>query len=225
VNGPVTVTLTATGEDVKEIEYSLGGAATVVAGGRAEVVIEAEGTTTLAYFARNTTGEEESPKSLTVRIDRTAPEIVVSGSAPVYTVDQMVAITVTASDRLSGLASEVSRSVDGPAYRFGVGEREEVVEATDRAGNVGRQPVRFAVRATYEGLSNLTARFVKSGSTQRTLCRALKSAGTAAARRDRRAEAKWVATYEHGVKRLRGKALTAEQVELLTGLARACLAG
>jgi len=78
----VTVQLGATdkpGSDVKQIQYSLAGAqtgtATIVNGSSASVAITTEGITTLTYFATDNAGNSEVPKSVTVRIDRTAPSI------------------------------------------------------------------------------------------------------------------------------------------------------
>jgi hypothetical protein len=79
-NTPVTVTLGATdnagGSGVKEVHYSLSGAAAdsrVVPGASATVTISAEGATTLSYFAIDNAGNQEAAKTLTVRIDKTAP--------------------------------------------------------------------------------------------------------------------------------------------------------
>lgn len=79
-NAPVTVTLGATdnagGSGVKEVHYSLSGAATdsrVVPGASATVTVSAEGATTLSYFAVDNAGNQEAAKTLTVRIDETAP--------------------------------------------------------------------------------------------------------------------------------------------------------
>jgi hypothetical protein len=79
-NAPVTVALTASdnagGSGVKEVHYSFAGAATgaqIAPGGGASVTISAAGTTTLSYFAVDNAGNQEVAKSLTVRIDTTAP--------------------------------------------------------------------------------------------------------------------------------------------------------
>lgn len=72
---PVTVTLNAVdnegGSGVKEVHYSLAGAATgswVVPGDTATLTIAVEGTTTLSYFAVDNAGNPESAKTITVRI-------------------------------------------------------------------------------------------------------------------------------------------------------------
>jgi parallel beta-helix repeat protein/predicted outer membrane repeat protein len=114
-NANVTVALTATdnpgGSGVKEIHYSLTGATTgggVVAGSTALVTITGDGITTVTYFATDNAGNQETNKSITIRIDRTPP--VISGlPAPGTTLwppnGKMVKVaTATAGDALSGLA-------------------------------------------------------------------------------------------------------------------------
>ncbi len=75
--GTVTVALAATdnpgGAGVKEIHFSTSGPQSVVAGSTASVPITADGTTTLTYFAVDNGGNQETPKTLTVRVDETAP--------------------------------------------------------------------------------------------------------------------------------------------------------
>jgi hypothetical protein len=72
----VTVTLTASdnagGSGVRDISYALGGAqsgAGTVGGASATVAITADGITTLTYYARDNAGNQEAPKTLTIRID------------------------------------------------------------------------------------------------------------------------------------------------------------
>jgi hypothetical protein len=83
-NSNVTVTLNATGAaggaGVREITYSTTGAQPsapiTVAGASVQIVISSEGLTTLTFAATDDAGVTESPaKSITVRIDRTAPDV------------------------------------------------------------------------------------------------------------------------------------------------------
>jgi hypothetical protein len=81
-NTDVTVTLNAVdnvgGAGVEDITVSLRGAETrdtVVVGGRGTVTLSREGTTTVTYFARDDVGNQEAPKVLTVRIDKTPPTV------------------------------------------------------------------------------------------------------------------------------------------------------
>jgi reprolysin-like metallo-peptidase family M12B len=77
-----TVTLTATddanGSGVASITYSATGAQTIpsttVNGSSTSVVISAEGTTTLSYFATDNAGNQSDVGTTTIRLDKTAPE-------------------------------------------------------------------------------------------------------------------------------------------------------
>lgn len=115
-NTTVTVALTATdnsgGSGVKQIQYSLGGAQTsgpqVVAGDTASVIISVEGTTTLTYFATDNAGNQETPKTYIVNIDKTPPAIsgLPTQSCSLWPPDHRLVrvATINASDALSGLA-------------------------------------------------------------------------------------------------------------------------
>jgi hypothetical protein len=108
-----TVTLTAmdSGSGVKSVRYSLSGAqtsATVSSSNPASASITMEGTTTVTYTAVDTAGNNESSKSLAVKVDKSLP--VISGMPSGCTLSppkhQLVQVaTITASDALSGLAA------------------------------------------------------------------------------------------------------------------------
>lgn len=99
------------GSGVKEIRVSLAGAQTgggVVPGADAAVLVSAEGTTTLTYFAVDHAGNQEAPRSLTVRIDRGQPVIagLPAAGCGLWPPDHRLVhvVSVTASDPASGLA-------------------------------------------------------------------------------------------------------------------------
>ena len=78
----VTVRLNATdegGSGVDKITYSASGAQTIaqtdVSGSSVEVALDQDGTTTLTYYATDKDGNVEDKKSLTVKIDKTAPTV------------------------------------------------------------------------------------------------------------------------------------------------------
>lgn len=111
----VSVALTATdesgGSGVKEIHFALRGAESgsqVIAGADAAALISAEGTTTVTYFAVDRAGNQEAPKTVTVRIDRTRPVIagLPAAGCTLWPPDHrlVTVASVTASDPRSGLA-------------------------------------------------------------------------------------------------------------------------
>ncbi len=112
-NSDVTVTLNATdnagGSGVRRITYSASGAQvipnTVVNGSSAVFSITASGVTTVSFFAEDNWGNIESTKSVTVRIDRTAPNVLCGSADGVWHANN-VSIACTATDSGgSGLAN------------------------------------------------------------------------------------------------------------------------
>lgn len=118
-NADVTVTITAEdetdGSGLKEIVYSAIGAGalaqTVIAGNTATFVVSAEGETTITYFARDDDDNEEAPKTLVVRIDKTAPAFT-CGSADGVWHGANVSIGCTAGDPVSGLVNASDAAFD-----------------------------------------------------------------------------------------------------------------
>ena len=82
-NSDVKVHLSATdnegGSGVKQITYSASGAQTIAktdaSGNSADVNLNAQGTTTLTYYATDKAGNVEDQKTLTLKIDKTAPTV------------------------------------------------------------------------------------------------------------------------------------------------------
>jgi hypothetical protein len=120
-NTDLTVNLSAAdnlgGSGVKEINATLAGAQTgggVTAGSTTSITISQEGITTLTFFARDNAGNAEAPKTLTIRIDKTAPTIVGS-SRPLTNAhgwnNTDVTVHFDCSDTLSGVASCASDTV------------------------------------------------------------------------------------------------------------------
>ena len=113
----VTVALTAIdeGSGVKEITYRIGSTETTVAGASASIPVTSEGTTTIAYRARDNAGNVEAEKTLVVRIDRTAPTATCTASPGTLwpADDKLVPITVKVKvqDSGSGAAGFVLASV------------------------------------------------------------------------------------------------------------------
>lgn len=186
----VTVTLAATGEggaaDVDHVTYSATGAqllpSTTITSNTTAVTISAEGVTTLAYFATGRAGHQEQPKSLSLRIDKTAPTVTYGQNRGTYTVDQDVAITCTATDPPasdgamgSGVASTTCSNVAGAAYTFPLGANTLSATATDNAGNVGTGSATFTVRVTYDSLCALSRRLVTSHALAGGMCVVLRA--------------------------------------------------
>jgi hypothetical protein len=98
------------GSGVKEIIYTLnGGQPQIVAGSVASFTVSSEGTTTITYFATDNDGSSELPKSLTVKLDKTAPTITPTGRTPAANDDGWnntdVVVTWSCTDAGSGPTS------------------------------------------------------------------------------------------------------------------------
>lgn len=106
---PVSVTLAATGSNVREIHYSLDGAADVVIGDvKAVVQVAGDAVHTIRYFAADYAGNVEVPNNLTVNIDGTLPKSTVSvpGTASASGwYNSPVTVQVSGADATSGVGS------------------------------------------------------------------------------------------------------------------------
>ncbi len=111
-------------------------------------------------------GYQDSYGTLTLTVtpaDTTPPAIAFAGNAGTYSVDQTVAITCSATDAQSGVASLACPSLNGvSASSFGVGAHTFTATATDGAGNTSTASVTFTVTApTPAALGSLTQQFVQ----------------------------------------------------------------
>lgn len=147
-NSNVVVTLNATdpddsaaSADVQQISISLSGAQTssnVVQGNSAQVTVSAEGTTTINYFATDSAGNQESPMSLTVNVDKTPPAIFMTTPADgaTYQANSSVVSSYSCADSVSDVASCSGPVANGANIdTTSVGTHQFTVQAMDLAGN------------------------------------------------------------------------------------------
>lgn len=158
VNGAVTVSLTPADSlsGVGSTSYSINGGATQ---NGTSVVLTAEGVHTIAFSSTDKAGNVETSKTVTVRIDATAPSIVhtftPSGYDGTWT-NVSVLVEFTCTDQGSGVASCAS-----PVTTRDEGATTVTGTATDNAGNAATDSavVRIdktapAVEATVRGEKN-----------------------------------------------------------------------
>lgn len=105
--------------------------------------------------------------------DATDPVLAFAGNEGSYTVDQSVAITCSASDAMSEIASEDCPGASGDAYAFGVGTHTLDASATDNAGNSSALSTSFTVSVTNGSLCTLVQRWVTQRGVQNSLCQQL----------------------------------------------------
>ncbi|MGD0272864.1 MAG: G1 family glutamic endopeptidase [Gaiellaceae bacterium] len=125
-NSAVQVTLTATdyagGSGVKSITYSVdGGMPTTVDAAATQVTIGApadhsnDGVHTLSFYSTDNDGNQETAKSVTVKIDTTPAVTIASGYDGAWQ-NSAVPVTLTATDNASGSGvKSITYSIDGGA--------------------------------------------------------------------------------------------------------------
>ena len=190
----------------------------MVSGNAASVAVSREGVTTLTYFAKNNVGDEETPKALALRVDKTRPIVNYAGNGGVYQLDQTVNITCSTADSLSGVISHTCANIGGPAYSFQAGINAFSASATDRAGNVGNGSTSFTLQVTFASLCRLTSRFELRSDLATAMCYQLTAASLAAARGDAVAKAGAIGAYKALVLAQMGKTLTAANAAVLVRL-------
>jgi Peptidase family M1 domain len=182
----------------------------------------AEGVVTRSCSVTTTTAPilSSGAVSETVKHDSRPPEITYSGNAGSYTVDQTISIQCTATDPTpgSGLDSDTCSDISGPAYTFGLGSHTFAASAQDVAGNTGTGSTTFTVHVTFASLEALVARFSTDPDVTAGLDDKLEAAAAAKSARQR---ANLLDAFDNQVRAQTGKALTAEQAQILLGLSQA----
>jgi hypothetical protein len=147
-NADVTVTLGAADNDggsgVYEIVYAVNdGAAAHASGASVNVPVNAEGETTITYYARDYAGNAGTPQTVTVKLDKTAPVIGevtrTQPNAAGWNNTDVVA-DYTATDALSGFAAGTTEAGSHTFDNEGANQ-SFTVEVTDLAGNKATRTV------------------------------------------------------------------------------------
>ena len=125
--------------------------------------------TTYTCTATNGAGLSAT-QNVAAKRDATKPVIGYAGNAGSYTVDQVVAITCSASDVMSGLASSTCATVSGNAYTFAVGANSFSASAQDVAGNGNTASTIFTVAVTSGSLCALVERWVSNAGVANSMC-------------------------------------------------------
>jgi hypothetical protein len=128
----------------------------------APIMITENGASNVRVRYRDKSGYVSESASLEVRVDKQAPIVTLSGTRS-YSVTENVYVSCTAADTLSGLTANPCSTpiVDGaPAYSLGLGSHSIHVSATDLAGNSNTVEGTYSIILTYEGLAQLTEKFV-----------------------------------------------------------------
>ena len=153
-----------------------------------------------------------------INVDLSPPTVTYSGNPGSYTVDQQVQITCDATDATSGVASNTCQNISGPAYSFGLGSHRYSASATDKAGNVGSNSMKFTITVTPSSLQSLINRFCTDPSVVASLDQDVANIAHAS-----KANAKTgrLQGFTHLVQAQTGKSLTSDQAKVLITLANA----
>ncbi|MGW2193053.1 OmpL47-type beta-barrel domain-containing protein, partial [Streptosporangium sp. NPDC001682] len=170
--GNVTLTVTATDNGtVASRQYSLNGG-TTWSNANNPVTLSAEGAVEVFYRATDNAGNVSQVGKVTVRIDKTAPVLSVSGvEAGKHGDSASLTPVFSASDATSGVASVTAaigdlqvtsgRPVD--LWRLALGANTLTVTAKDKAGHVTKQTVAFEVTTSFADLQKLLDGFKAAG--------------------------------------------------------------
>ncbi|WP_246321075.1 OmpL47-type beta-barrel domain-containing protein [Paenibacillus germinis] len=164
----VNVNLIATDDksSVTETVYSLDGGTTWLTYQNA-LVFNEDGVHTLSFRSTDQMGNKEQSQTVSFAIDQTPPVVQISGGGT-YTVDQMVMVTCTATDTVSGVvySSCSAPLLSSPAYLLNVGDNVVSANAADAAGNSGTAATTVTVKVTADSLIRLIETWVTGNGSQ-----------------------------------------------------------
>lgn len=157
--------------------------------------------------------------SYRVVVDGTAPDIAFTG-AGTYGLDDMVAVSCTATDTLSGVASATCPGASGAAWTFGLGAHTVTASATDRAGNSGSASATFTVAASTEGICALVTQWSSNAGVANSLCAKLRAAEAAGAGKTAN---NILGAFLNELSAQSGKKIAADKAALLASYAQALM--
>ncbi|WP_158299506.1 FIMAH domain-containing protein [Paenibacillus antri] len=172
----VTLTVVQGAGAVARTEYSFDGGASWTAY-ESPVRIGVSGVHEMLYRSTNASGDVEAPKTLTVRVDATPPELTLTINGKAATAGTVVEaldsepilLSLEASDPHSGVAAQSIR-LDGELYSgepldFAgrLGEYRIVATATDSAGNAAEAEVTLRISTSVSSMQALLASYIASG--------------------------------------------------------------
>ncbi|MGC2425220.1 MAG: PxKF domain-containing protein [Nitrospirota bacterium] len=138
---------------------------TVTAGSAATLSITSEGYHKVTYYAVDNAGNQESPHTLNINIDKTPPAIKITGirNGAVYILGRTIPTArYTATDKLCGLASKDAALTGGNANHAGI--FTYTVNATDNAGNTAVKSATYSVRYVFSKFLPLRGKVFTTGS-------------------------------------------------------------
>lgn len=170
---PVTVTLSAVDDvsGVARTEYRLEGGDWVDYTG--PFTVDEDGVHMFVYRSIDEAGNVEASQALELAVDGSPPEAQIDGVADGvgYGADELVGVSVSGDDAMSGLAS-LELALDGEPVEsplvaalvgLGAGPHELAVVASDVAGNTAEISVSFEVEVSFAAVTALVEGYVEAG--------------------------------------------------------------
>ncbi|WP_423800202.1 OmpL47-type beta-barrel domain-containing protein [Neobacillus sp. SAB-20_R2A] len=179
--------------------------------------ISEQGSKTILARTIDNAGNVSDNEAATVNIDKTGPQITVSGNQEIYQVDQLIQIKCLSNDTESGLASPC-QDYSANAYELGLGDKKVTFTATDNAGNPNSVDVTFKVVVTYSSLEKLTTLLITNQDIAHSLIVKLEAAQESLKRGNIKTANNQKNAYKNEVLAQRGKTLTADQATTLLKL-------
>jgi hypothetical protein len=181
----------------------------------ASVTADTEGVT---YTCTATSAGGTGSESVTVKRDATTPVVAYSGNAGTYQVDETVAITCSATDTMSGIASSTCADITGTAWSFGLGTHSFSASAEDVAGNTARASGSFQVVVAEGSLCAVVRGTVTQAGIANALCAKLDAAANARNANARRGQ---IGAFIAQVRAQTGKSIAPADAAALIALAEA----
>ena len=191
---PVTVKVDTGGAPLWTRQVSFDGGTTWTNTNAAgEATVDADGTTTVRYRAVDSAGTVADGGTLTLSIDRTAPEPTATGIEDGATYGDSLTrnLVLGATDATSGVASTAA-TLDGrpvaagplPLHLLDLGGHTLAVTSKDVAGNTATRTVRFMTDTSFADMRALIDRLASTSGQRRRLTDQLDGAAKSAGRGD-----------------------------------------
>jgi hypothetical protein len=170
----VTVSLTTNdnSSSVAKTEYSLDGSTWQTY--TAPFTLNQDGQYTVSYRSTDNSGNVETVKSISFKLDLTGPTIKAAGVVNgTYNDSTDITPVITLDDKFSGVdTSKTSVTLDGKdvqqgatiqLYKLPLGSHTFIVTASDLAGNTSRQTIVFQTTTSIKSMQDLVTLFTKTG--------------------------------------------------------------
>ena len=174
-----------------------------------------------SFTCSATSAAGTSSVTQTIRRDSSGPDVVFTGNAGTYSVEETIAIFCNTFDPLSGVASTTCGApLTGLAYTFPLETPvTSFVTATDNAGNTTTATLVFTVDVTAAGVSAIVDRVAAKSSVAKTLNRRLVTIEESSLLGNLTARTRNLNSFIDQVRRETGKNLSQADADLLIRLA------